>query len=91
MSLRQMAGKGLAGGRGILDLLIGKHELGQALIKTGETHGIDSKLLQCLATWCKSHEHYRNDVGFKAGEKNTHWVSVLTSPNQKFLNLFQDV
>ena len=91
LSSRQISGRGLPGGKGVIDLLVGKAEGGLALErKAREIGGFRSETLNAMKRWLGSHVSYRRDVGFRAGEKDTTWISTLPSPDQNYLSLFQD-
>ncbi|CAK0870056.1 unnamed protein product [Prorocentrum cordatum] len=69
VSLRQLAGRGLPGGKGLLDLLVAENELGHCIIKKMRDMGLRASTLQRLETWIVGHDAYRAMVGYKAGKK----------------------
>ena len=92
LSIRQLNGRGLAGGKGIVDLLVGKHEAALALErKAFEINGFHKTTVSAIARWKQHHLLYRQDKGYKAGETDSTWVSSLPGPDQKFLAIFEDV
>ena len=91
LSVRQLSGKGLPGGKGVLDVLIGKQEVAHALTRTSESIGLSPDLARHLSQWSLSHTNYRADMGYTPGEKDTQWVSAMSPPDIKFLDLFQDI
>ncbi len=90
LSLRQITGRGLAGGRGIVDLLGGKLELGLALGRKAQEMGLSNKCCTTIARWLSSHSDYRADMGYHAGTTDLQWLAALSSPDRTMLNLVQD-
>ena len=75
----------------MVDLLVGKYEAGLALErKAADIAGFNTVTTAALARWLQSHVKYRQDVGFRPGEKDTTWISTLPRPDQQYLHLFQD-
>ena len=62
VALRQLTGRGLPGGKGLLDTLIGKMELGLHLVSMAESMQISSVLVTKLRTWMAGLDIYRKDI-----------------------------
>ncbi|CAK0909905.1 unnamed protein product [Prorocentrum cordatum] len=90
ISLRQLTGRGLPGGKGLLDLLIAKQELGHCIIKKVHDMGLNASTLQRLETWISGHDAYRSMVGHKAGEKDASWRAALKQSSKLAIALFDD-
>ena len=90
LSIKQMTGKGLPSGKGVLDVLLAKHELAAALTQKASEIGLTSKTIEACTRWGKSHVNYRSDMGFRPGSTDTHWIAALPAHDQKFLQLFQE-
>ncbi|CAK0895676.1 unnamed protein product [Prorocentrum cordatum] len=90
ISLRQLTGRGLPGGKGLLDLLIAKQELGHCIIKKVHDMGLNASTLQRLETWISGHDAYRSMVGYKAGEKDASWRTALKQSSKLAIALFED-
>ena len=90
LSVRQLSGKGLPGGKGILDTLIAKEELAILLIKKFRAMGVTESMVAKLEVWATGHDAYRGMVGFKPGEKEQVWRSAMRSSAKLAVALFED-
>ena len=77
LSVRQLTGNGLPGGKGILDTLIAKEELAMLLIKKFRAMGVSEGVVGKLEVWHGGHASYREMVGFKPGDKDQAWRSAM--------------
>ena len=59
VSLRQLQGKSMPGGKGILDLLPAKRDVADALHKFASEKGFASNLVMKMETWRASVDAYR--------------------------------
>ena len=95
LALRQFTGRGLPGGKGVVDLLLGKYDLGCALEKWAEKRNLDTHMISKMKNWLCGHYNYRNDMGFpdastKKVDVDLTWISLLPVSSQCFLRLFED-
>ena len=92
LSQRQLSGRNLPGGKGVLDLLLSKYDLLEAFISKAKDLQLCSSLVDCLEKWKrKGHMDYRQDCGYKAGDVNTQWKSAYKPHEQTFLQLTEEV
>ena len=71
--------------------MCGKFDVGGALAKKAADVGLRPRTVTAVQRWATSHTCYREDIGFKAGDKDTQWISALPAPDQTFLLLFQKI
>ena len=62
LAVRQLSGRGLPGGKGLLDTLLGKFELGHHLANTAISIKLHSNLVSKLNRWLDGHNEYRKDT-----------------------------
>ncbi len=96
LAVRQLQGKGLPGGKGILDLFLGKQDAAVALHKFAADADFTQSLVARLEKWKVSIDNYRADVGFwdhtkKAYTVNNQWMVALTPANQGLLKVWEEV
>jgi len=80
LSLRQLIGRGLLGGKGVLDMLIAKHEMAKGIHAKFTDMGVDAITLTRIEKWCTGHDEYRamnKDQLWLTGAKNSSKLSLL--------------
>ena len=90
-SLRQLTGRQMPGGKGIVDLLLGKHDVMHAFERRAVQLGcLHPSTTEILKKWSRSHVEFRKDVGQNVGDKDLTWLAALPLGDQKYLELVQD-
>ena len=73
VALRQLNGRGLPGGKGLLDVLMAKKDAAEALSKMADEHGMHFMLRNKFEKWAHSVMNYRDDVGYlRQRKENLH-------------------
>eukprot|EP00959_Pyramimonas_sp_CCMP1952_P367472 7696943-Pyramimonas_sp.AAC.1 len=90
ISLRQLTGRGLPGGKGLLDLLIAKNELGHCFITKFRAMGLNAGALQRMEAWSVGHDACRTMVGYKAGEKDVSWRTAMKQSSKLAISVFEE-
>eukprot|EP00969_Alexandrium_andersonii_P088843 3920265-Alexandrium_andersonii.AAC.1 len=54
----------MPGGKGLMDLIIAKREIGQLLVKWAENDGVDPNALSLVTSWLFGHQEYRAYVSY---------------------------
>ena len=86
-AVRQLTGKGLPGGRGFLDLLIGRRELAETLIgKAKDMMHMDGIFQKQIEDMLSCHTNYRSLVA-----NDPTWIGGQSPANQNLLTLLEDI
>ena len=95
VALRQITGRGMPGGKGKVDLLMGKRELAKCLATYSEEKQVSAMLNSKFSLWHTGVDKYRRDVGkpFDVNEEKADvtWISTIGAPGQAMLQLWEDV
>ena len=94
LAVYKLSGKNMPGGKGILDLLMAKRELGALLYKHAAEHSFEKLVVDALARWDEGAQFYRKDMGFGFVVVNKvvdiSWVGTLKLSGEQFLRLYED-
>ena len=95
LALRQLQGRNMPGGKGIIDFLVAKKAVAEAFFKLGEEKGIANVLLAKMDLWKNSMFNYRADVGYWDPEKKCYTVDnqcmvALPPSAQSYLKLWEE-
>ena len=87
-SSRKFTGRGEEGGKGILDLMLARRDMGKAIIEWGRLHNIATVVLDILARWLILPSIYRADNDGMS--VNAVKLSTQVASGQAVQRLFED-
>lgn len=86
--MKKYTGRGEPGGKGVLDLLLSKQELGRAITQHAVDNTFSQQLIQTLNQWLGGHDMYREMI--KLGSASAQLVATLP-PSAQTLARFVEV
>ena len=94
-AVRQISGRGLAGGKGKIDMILAKKELSQCLKNYASEKRCSDQFQQKLALWTDGIHYYRRDMQcgvspYEIENSDVTWVAGLSPVETEILRLFED-
>ena len=84
LSLRNLTGRGLPGGKGLLDTMVAKYELADKLFTHAVSLSLQPALMVKVQEWSTGVDMYRQNMVNRA------WVATLLPSAQTFVSLWED-
>ena len=80
----------MPGGKGLMDLLIAKREMGLLLNKWADDNNLCQSTLNISQYWMKGHPQYHEYVSYPGKPVDESWFGVQPASGQELLRLFED-
>ena len=94
LAVKKLTGKGLPGGKGLVDTLIGQYDLATTLTSWARTNGMEENLLKKMDYWCATGFHeFRMDMAQQRDQgvlRDASWVSTCKKSSQLMIKLYED-
>ena len=87
VSDRTLSGRGLPGGKGLLDLYLAKFRMAEAIIDRVRENQMEPRMMEALTSWTRGADVYRADMHTPG--VSTQWTSTLSASSQKMIVFFE--
>ncbi len=95
LPVRKLTGRGMPGGKGLVDTLLAQQDLASASCRWAKENGFEGKVLQKLELWKDAGAHrFRIDMeqqdDFNLTKVDASWVSTTKPSGQLLIKMYED-